>query len=82
MPELLLIAATPPADISASASEMPRAIPPAQPLRAAIGAPTTAAATATFAIDVEAIARDVYHHLLAQLDARRVRSGECTRGDP
>jgi hypothetical protein len=75
--ELTLIATTPRDRIAASSREMPTAtpLPSRPPPSSSPSRSTPAAAAPCIHIDIDAIARDVYHHLLANIDARNLRDG-------
>jgi hypothetical protein len=78
--ELALIAAMPRDRIAASSREMPTATPPpaSRPPSSSPSpslAPSPASATPCVDLDIDAIARDVYHQLLANIDARHIRDG-------
>jgi hypothetical protein len=68
--ELTLVAAAPPAAVAASTRGAPSAAP------AAPSAHGQGAQDAQQKIDVEQVANDVYHQILALMDAARARNGE------
>jgi hypothetical protein len=75
MAELVLIAATPPREVADSKTEATGdGLPLASTSAGNPGHPTDRPPH-DLDLDVDAIARDVYHHLLVTLDARRVRTG-------